>query len=388
MTSRPNQLVGQRVAEFLQSYKKDGTQQRFENLASLTRKECEKILDRVHIKGVVQSRIKRYQSLEKKLNDMARDKEFQEWFSKKENSITKHSEMGDLAGVRIGLYLPDDVAKVSKELERHFDVKHLFGTVTGGREVAQGRNLDVQAHTNGPWQSQDLHGNIEHWQHYGYKSWQMVVEWKPNSTIPADLKGLRVEIQVGTVVTQAWGEVQHDIIYKRPDDILATPTMKRIIDAINGLAITTEIMLVELERSLQVAKKEAEAARKAEERRALERFVDGDEFMRWFNSTYIAKMKPEDRQHWAGSSDWADALVASSAGVPGQAAIMRHTDPRQVRRVKPCRAEFAKLIEEKRILSKKKPGERLDIGRLLVEALGYNIDHLVSRPRASASGGS
>lgn len=388
MTSRSSQPVGNKVEKFLQSYKKHETQQRFENLASLTMKKCENILNKIHVKGVVQSRIKRYQSLEKKLNDMEKDREFQEWCSKKENIITKHSEMGDLAGVRIGLYLPNDVVKVSKEIEKHFDVKHLFGTVTGGREVAQGRNLDVQAHTNGPWQSQDLHGNIEHWQHYGYKSWQMVVEWKPSSTIAQDPEVLRVEIQVGTVVTQAWGEVQHDIIYKRPADVLATPTMKRIIDAINGLAITTEIMLVELERSLQVAKNEAEAARKAEERKALQRFVDGDEFMKWFNSTYVAKMKQEDRQHWAESSAWADVLVASSRGVPAHAAIMKHTNPHQVRRVTPCRAEFAKLIQEDKMLQKRLIGQRLDIGRLLVEALGYNIEHLISRPRAPASGGS
>lgn len=64
----------------------------------------------------------------------------------------------------------------------------------------------------------------------------------------------RVEIQVGTVVTQAWAEV---IIYKRSAEVLATPTMKRIIDAINGLAITTDIVLEELGRSIEQAEKEA-----------------------------------------------------------------------------------------------------------------------------------
>ena len=73
----------------------------------------------------------------------------------------------------------------------------------------------------------------------------MVVEWK--EPLPEEFKLPRVEIQVGTVVTQAWAEVQHNIIYKDPDGILTTPNMKRIIDAINGLAITTDIMLKELE---------------------------------------------------------------------------------------------------------------------------------------------
>lgn len=51
--------------------------------------------------------------------------------------------MGDLAGVRIGLYLSNDIARVAKEIEEHFIVKHLFGTVTGGRAASQERNLDA-----------------------------------------------------------------------------------------------------------------------------------------------------------------------------------------------------------------------------------------------------
>ena len=66
------------------------------------------------------------------------------------------------------------------------------------------------------------------------------------------------------MVTQAWAEVQHNIIYKTSNDIQATPTMKRMIDAINGLAITTDIMLAELERSRLQAEKEAEVQRELE----------------------------------------------------------------------------------------------------------------------------
>ena len=66
------------------------------------------------------------------------------------------------------------------------------------------------------------------------------------------------------MVTQALAEVQHSIIYKSSNDIQATKTMKRIIDAINGLAITTDIMLRELERSQAQAEKEAETRREFE----------------------------------------------------------------------------------------------------------------------------
>ena len=213
--------------------------------------------------------------------------------------------MGDLAGVRIGLFFPGDVPKVAQEIDKRFDIKHLFGTVTGGRHVTEGRNLDVKKHADGPWHSQDLDGTDESWEHYGYKSWQMVVEWK--KPLPEGLTSLRVEIQVGTVVTQAWAEVQHNIIYKRPADIRAAPTMMRMSDAINGLAITTDIMLKELERSLMLGEKEAEA-------RGLEHFENGNEFSEWFQSTYMSQMGPEERQRWVYPPELADMLVDLSGG--------------------------------------------------------------------------
>ncbi|GAW25937.1 putative ankyrin repeat protein [Rosellinia necatrix] len=74
----------------------------------------------------------------------------------------------------------------------------------------------------------------------------------------------RIEIQIGTVVTQAWAEVQHNIIYKNPHNLRITPTMKRIVDAVNGLAITTDIMLKELDQSLEQARKDLEMKREGE----------------------------------------------------------------------------------------------------------------------------
>jgi hypothetical protein len=133
--------------------------------------------------------------------------------------------------------------------------------------------VNVQKHMEGRWRTPRTDDN---WEHYGYKSWQVVVQWKKDlieplkseklyndleslrEKMPNGFKSLRVEFQVGTVVMQAWAEVQHNIIYKNPHNIHSTPTMKRMIDAINGLAITADIMLKELDRSLEDARKEAE----------------------------------------------------------------------------------------------------------------------------------
>ncbi len=350
-SSRP---CDQDVLAFLTEYKRPETRQRFEKLATLTRKECDELLESIAIKGVVQSRTKKYDSLEKKLNDLVKDSEFRDWVSKGDD-IYKHHEMGDLAGVRIGLYFPDDILKVAKEIEKRFDMKHLFGTVSGGRDVTQGRNLDVQKHTNGPWRSRDLDGTDEYWENYGYKSWQMVVEWKKPP--PQGLKSFRVEIQVGTVVTQAWAEVQHNIIYKRPTDILSTPTMKRMIDGINGLAITTDIMLKELERSLEQAKKEAEARRR-------QSFKDGAEFIKWFQSTYISQMRPEEQQRWVRrqDNDTANWLI----WLCNRGTYYDDDCPT------PCPTEFKELIEKKRLLHPKtKTVQELDVSEFLLQALGY-----------------
>ncbi|RYP67687.1 hypothetical protein DL771_007094 [Monosporascus sp. 5C6A] len=323
-------LCNLKVKAFLEEYKKDETQKQFKDLAEVFRKKCEELLTTKKIKGVVQSRSKGYDSLETKLNHMAKTPEFIKWvtgfdnggevrietqgevrepedkaktpeftapidnlgkpnvseddqnsseYDRQGQDVYEDPDMGDLAGVRVGLFLPGDVLKVAEEIKKNFNVLYTFGTVTDTtRSAVNGRNRDIQRHGDGRWISQGPGEDVHHWEHYGYKSWQVVVEWKRSlPELPENLKSieaalaptkvfnrLKVEIQVGTVVSQAWAEVQHNIIYKRPIDIQATPTMRRMIDATNGLAITTDIILTELERSQAQAEKEAERQRRLE----------------------------------------------------------------------------------------------------------------------------
>jgi len=79
----------QKVLAFLTKYKRAETRQQFEKPATLTRKECEELLESIPIKGVVQSRTKQYASLEKRLTDMAQDSKFRDWVSEEED-IYKH----------------------------------------------------------------------------------------------------------------------------------------------------------------------------------------------------------------------------------------------------------------------------------------------------------
>ncbi|KAI1130835.1 hypothetical protein F5Y10DRAFT_288568 [Nemania abortiva] len=289
------------VHGFLTWYKRPETKNQHQTLMKLTKKECKRLLERISIKGLVQGRMKEIESLEKKLEDLGKETQSSPVTDRNQapslkswvmdgHDIGKHPDMGDLVGIRIGLYFPDDISKVAKEIGEHFKTEWLFGTVTSGRSVTQGRNMNSEKHINGPWYSRGHDGTIENWENYGYKSWQVVVRWEslPDNPLPSDLLNSRVEIQIGTLVTQAWAEVQHNIIYKRSANILATPTMKRTIDAINGLAITTEIMLKELKRNLEDAEKEADQ----------QPFKNGAEVLDWFESTYLSWIRPEERQKW------------------------------------------------------------------------------------------
>ena len=53
----------------------------------------------------------------------------------------------------------------------------------------------------------------------------------------------------------AWSEVEHDLIYKNPYQLPFIPTIDRMVDAVNGLAITNEILLQQLQRTFQASRR-------------------------------------------------------------------------------------------------------------------------------------
>ncbi|OAA50927.1 Ankyrin repeat-containing domain protein [Beauveria brongniartii RCEF 3172] len=249
---------------FVAEYTKRKTTELFEALARDVRKECEDLLNKENIKGVVTCRCKSPKSLEEKMNDEDERDKFIQFLGltkgpaqaedKLVRKLYEHADMSDLAGVRIGVFLPGDIYKVAEILCRAFTVVHNFGTVRDlSRVPSIERNESIERHGNGPW-LQNLGYSEDTWQHYGYKSWQMVIQWQRAgwSLEAAAFSNLfspfRVEIQLGTVLTQAWAEVQHNIIYKCPSEIEVTDNMKRMIDATNGLSISADILLVELDK--------------------------------------------------------------------------------------------------------------------------------------------
>ncbi|KAI0141649.1 hypothetical protein GGR57DRAFT_509120 [Xylariaceae sp. FL1272] len=428
------QRFREEIQNVLDQYRKIETQQLYEEVTRVVREECETVLKNMkkEVKGVVNGRTKDYASLKKKLRDLQaqtdpedlekhpKSKEHKYLRKKRtlqnlqanpdrvpkdyeflvtqvtnlkeelENqpqkvpnfrawvgwgaSVYEHPEMGDLAGVRIGLYLPDHIPTVVKEIDKRFHRRWLFGTVTGGRNITVDRNLDVQKHLNGRWHSEGPDGTVDHWEHYGYRSWQVVVELKEplceklaslRETVKTlHLRSLRVEIQIGTVVTQAWAEVQHNIIYKNPDNIIATRTMKRMIDATNGLAITTDIILTELEKGLGKAGRQ--------------HFRDGPEFLSWFQSRYMSRMDDEERQRWKCSEEFATVFIDVLNWIHPEGSRPNLTGWEQ-RVPKPCRDEFNNLIENRKLLKFKKTSATADITKLLVRTMPIDPKSLAEK---------
>ncbi|KAF2264862.1 hypothetical protein CC78DRAFT_222308 [Lojkania enalia] len=97
-------------------------------------------------------------------------------------------------------------------------------------------------------------GNVEKdWKHAGYRAIHFHVKQKVDlerdveEQEDPDLWRKRVEVQVSTSVIHAWSEVEHDLIYKNPWQPAPNITMDRMVDAINDLAITSEILLQQLQ---------------------------------------------------------------------------------------------------------------------------------------------
>jgi putative GTP pyrophosphokinase len=101
----------------------------------------------------------------------------------------------DLAGVRIITYFPSDVDKIVPLIEKEFkvDPKH---------SVDKRLCLDPAI--------------------FGYASVHFVVEFRsevlklPEFTL---FNKMKCEIQVRTILQHAWAEIEHDIVYKSPEDI-------------------------------------------------------------------------------------------------------------------------------------------------------------------------
>jgi ppGpp synthetase/RelA/SpoT-type nucleotidyltranferase len=101
----------------------------------------------------------------------------------------------DLAGVRIITYFPSDVDKIVPLIEREF-------------RVDSNRSMDRRLRSD---------PSI-----FGYASVHMVVEFRPKMLKLPEyslFNKMKCEIQVRTILQHAWAEIEHNVVYKAPEDI-------------------------------------------------------------------------------------------------------------------------------------------------------------------------
>ena len=210
----------------------------------------------------------------------------------------------DLARVRILTYFPDDVPAVAEHIATQFDlvskpiVQHAKRSIwdpnSPNKESAEDAELVSRNYPKGMWRQRNAEDVVRDWKHSGYRAVHFYVNGsdakKPEHDPSTDpIPGLwmkTVEIQITTIVMHAWSEVEHDLIYKNPYQLPSDPTIDRMVDAVNGLAITNEILLQQLQQTFL-------SSRKTEE----EVFEDLNLLKDWIFQHYLG-VGPEDK-YWS-----------------------------------------------------------------------------------------
>ncbi|KAK6382666.1 hypothetical protein LTS17_003335 [Exophiala oligosperma] len=173
--------------------------------------------------------------------------------------LLKSERIWDLAAVRVLAYFPDDVPIIARKFEQLFRIldKPIVGlrkareTRPNDPSYGRSRGAQFEKYTKGTFtQKSSVEAIVREWKHSGYRAVHFHVEKKDETMFPKLYPWqTRVEVQISTVVMHAWSEVEHDMVYKNPFQLPQDTTMDRMVDAINGLSITNETLLQELQQS-------------------------------------------------------------------------------------------------------------------------------------------
>lgn len=175
---------------------------------------CRKILADHHIPAIVSSRAKCPVRLRQKLEE--RDAELH--YS---TDADIYSNIVDLSGVRIAVYLPSHVQKVSRLLQQAF-IPQLVKVYTPSPKPVGAKNLIPEIQHRAAVVRKEpfaLPGvRVEHiTRPTGYCATHLHVLLKPE-TLGGERDstgaGAQVEIQLTSLLMHTWSEVEHDLVYK------------------------------------------------------------------------------------------------------------------------------------------------------------------------------
>lgn len=209
------------ISDFISRYTKEIDF--YENVARRARDLLDAELRKEGVKGAVSHRAKSIDRLEEKCKQRnARE-------GKAYVSVEGiYEDIVDLAGVRVALYFPSDRDIVASTIARAFDVEEskVFPDTTKERSGEP--------------------------RFSGYAAKHFRVRFK-DSTLPAADKRYataRIEIQIASVFMHGWSEVEHDLVYKPLGGGLSAEEYA-LLDQLNGLAISAEIALENLQKAIK-----------------------------------------------------------------------------------------------------------------------------------------
>ncbi len=112
---------------------------------------------------------------------------------KRKNYNLPFDQIEDISGIRIICYYQSDIPKICDVIKKEFD-------------VIESQNKETLLEPN----------------EFGYRSFHFIVKIKNDwlsSPNYRNLKDLKVEIQIRTILMHAWAEIEHKLAYKKIDDI-------------------------------------------------------------------------------------------------------------------------------------------------------------------------
>ncbi|QZX96522.1 RelA/SpoT domain-containing protein [Pantoea alfalfae] len=192
----------------------------FHELAKEVKTIIENKLDSSGVKAMVTFRAKSVKSIKDKIDKRNASSGGKSYQSAKDI----YEDIVDLSGVRVALYFPDELKKVSKIIDEEFDV------------------IKVK---DFPDDEENKNAGIYTKKFDGYHARHYRVKLKTNDNFSNHV----VEVQIASVLMHAWSEVEHDLDYKPASGSLSVEELM-ILDEINGLVISGNIALERLQHAM------------------------------------------------------------------------------------------------------------------------------------------
>ena len=192
--------------------------------AKKARDICKEQLQEAGIPAIITYRAKEPDRLRMKLVDRAKSTIY-------EDEKAVRADIQDLAGARIAVYYPDQKLEVRKILLSVFGAENVNEVKRKPRQKTLQETKERQTYERRFFEYEGDHFHIKIPPHRLEKMYR-------------DLDFM-VEVQVETVISNAWSQVEHDIVYKK---ITGIPSKNeyRILDQFNGLVHMGESLLDQL----------------------------------------------------------------------------------------------------------------------------------------------